>query len=514
MVSTNDRGSLADRTRLVVPKIHESVWAPSNRQQSAPRQDIVAQDVVVKHPVASEVLKPVVKPAQIQHRQGGYARPTFANSAQSQPKVMMTRRSSQTISPIVDNQAGFMPTIPQHKTEQPATKPVQHRVTPKVNVHPASKLSEADRQAIVKRAAQVREQARRQAEAKAKADALAKMQSMIDKQNASKRQANSLTSVMMRSADAGKQSNQGKHELASPAVNVFAPATVNPVSTKKSVSTLASSTNIQTTKAEPSHNNLNDANIQVDQAGAIAVSQPNFWQRLAGAKITFSFKFNKQRFFTVLRYLAVIVIIAASGYLAWDTYMTNRAVKENFSGDNVAAAMSIAGANPATADQTAVSQEDKAAYTVPADQPRMIYIPAIGVNARVMSVGVNSKGNIDTPANLNDTAWYDGSAKPGQDGQVFIDGHTSFSNSLYAAFNDLPKLHQGDLITIEKGNGEKINYRVSAVETVDADKVDMGKALNPPEGATKGLTLMTCTGTFNYRTQTADKRLVVYAVQE
>ena len=273
MVNTNDRGSLADRTRLVVPKIHESVWAPSNRQQSTPRQDIAVQDVVVKHPVASEVIKPVIKPAQIQHRQGGYARPTFANSAQSQPKVMMTRRSSQTISPIVDNQAGFMPTIPQHKTEQPATKPVQHRVTPKVNTHPASKLSEADRQAIVKRAAQVREQARRQAEAKAKADALAKMQSMIDKQNASKRQANSLTSVMMRSADAGKQSNQGKHELASPAVNVFAPATVNPVSTKKSVSTLASSTNTQTTKAEPSHNNLNDANIQVDQAGAIAVSK-------------------------------------------------------------------------------------------------------------------------------------------------------------------------------------------------------------------------------------------------
>ena len=514
MVNTNDRGSLADRTRLVVPKIHESVWASSNRQQSTPRQDIVTQDVVVKHPVASEVVKPVVKPAQIQHRQGGYARPTFANSAQSQPKVMMTRRSSQTISPIVDNQAGFMPTIPQYKTEQPATKPVQHRVTPKVNVHPASKLSEADRQAIVKRAAQVREQARRQAEAKAKADALAKMQSMVDKQNASKRQASSLTSVMMRSTDADKQPNQGKHELASPAVNIFAPAAVNPVSTKKSVSTLASSTNTQATKAESSHNNLNDANIQVNQAGAMAVSQPNFWQRLAGAKITFSFKFNKQRFFTVLRYLAVIVIIAASGYLAWDTYMTNRAVKENFSGDNVAAAMSIAGANPATADQTAVSQEDKAAYTVPADQPRMIYIPAIGVNARVMSVGVNSKGNIDTPANLNDTAWYDGSAKPGQDGQVFIDGHTSFSNSLYAAFNDLPKLHQGDLITIEKGNGEKINYRVSAVETVDADKVDMGKALNPPEGATKGLTLMTCTGTFNYRTQTADKRLVVYAVQE
>ena len=61
MVNTNDKGSLADRTRLVVPRIHESVWAPSNRQQSTPRQDIAAQgDVVVKHSVASEVVKPVV----------------------------------------------------------------------------------------------------------------------------------------------------------------------------------------------------------------------------------------------------------------------------------------------------------------------------------------------------------------------------------------------------------------------------------------------------------------------
>ena len=154
------------------------------------------------------------------------------------------------------------------------------------------------------------------------------------------------------------------------------------------------------------------------------------------------------------------------------------------------------------------------AYTVPSDQPRYIRIPAINVNARVMSVGVNSRGNIDTPANLNDTAWYDGSAKPGQEGQVFIDGHTSFSSAIYAAFNDLPKLKEGDQITIERGDGQQINYHVTEIKTVDADNVDMGEALNPPEGAERGLTLMTCTGTFNYRTQTADKRLIVYAVQD
>lgn len=253
---------------------------------------------------------------------------------------------------------------------------------------------------------------------------------------------------------------------------------------------------------------------QADQAGIAAVARPdNVFSRLAGAKITLSFNLNKKRFFNFLRYATVALIIVASGYLAWDTYTTNRSVKSSLNG-NSATAMSISGTNPATAEQTAVSQEQRAAYTVPADQPRYIYIPTLGVNARVMSVGVNSRGSIDTPSNLNDTAWYDGSAKPGQEGQVFIDGHTSFNRHLNAAFNNLPKLKANDQVVIEKGNGEKVSYRVVATKTVETSKVDMGEALNPPAGAKKGLTLMTCTGTFNYRNQTADKRFIVYAVQE
>lgn len=233
-----------------------------------------------------------------------------------------------------------------------------------------------------------------------------------------------------------------------------------------------------------------------------------------GGNVTFAFKFNRERAFAVLRYLAIALIIGASGYLAWDTYTTNQSVKNSFNGTASASAMSISGTNPATADQSAISQEDKIAYTVPADQPRYITIPSIGVNARVLSVGVNSKGNIDTPSNLNDTAWYDGSAKPGQEGQVFIDGHTSFSNSIAAAFNALPKLQAGEQITIEKGDGERINYKVTDVKTLDVSQVNMAEALSTQGDSKKGLTLMTCTGTFNYRTQTADKRLIVYATQE
>ncbi|MDO4271424.1 MAG: class F sortase [Candidatus Saccharibacteria bacterium] len=338
-------------------------------------------------------------------------------------------------------------------------------------------LTAEERQAILRRAALLRARAKQQAEAQAMADAKAQFMAKAFEPIATVSTVSKFQPAM---AVAGVAADTPVSQMISPA-------------TTAEMGLSASATG---------------ANYAGDNDDASVV------QKLTGSKVTFAFKFNKERVLTVLRYIAVVIIIATSAYLAYDTYVTNRSVENGFNGGNSASAMSIAGANPATADQTAISQEAKAAYTVPADQPRFINIPTIGINARVMSVGVNSKGNIDTPTNLNDTAWYDGSAKPDQEGQVFIDGHTSFSNTINAAFNNLGKLKAGDVVTIEKGNGEKINYRVTEVKTVDADAVDMGEALNPPASAKKGLTLMTCTGTFNYRTQTADKRLIVYAVQE
>ena len=349
------------------------------------------------------------------------------------------------------------------------------------NVGSAQHKAKLDRQAIMQQAAIVRQQAKERAEAQAR-------------QLLASRQPEKYAEYVLRaSSDESNRTSTGSQPVSTP-TKVAQTMSVNGDSTVGSRS--ASIDN------------------QADGAGTAAVARPdNAFSRLAGAKVTLSFNLNKKRFFNFLRYATVALIIVASGYLAWDTYTTNRSVKSSLNG-NSATAMSISGTNPATAEQTAVSQEQRAAYTVPADQPRYIYIPTLGVNARVMSVGVNSRGSIDTPSNLNDTAWYDGSAKPGQEGQVFIDGHTSFNRHLNAAFNNLPKLKANDQVVIEKGNGEKVSYRVVATKTVETSKVDMGEALNPPAGAKKGLTLMTCTGTFNYRNQTADKRFIVYAVQE
>ena len=564
-------GNTADRARLVVPKIHESVWASSRsaskstvdsragsiNERAASVVASTSQSVAVKRPQMTAVNKnasavaglnssaTVATTPKIQHyRQEVGKTSTAAKSVDA--IVRPVSRTARTIQPLAQKQSMATGGLGKSATRTSAVA---------ASTSSASQLSEADRAAIMARAARIREQARRQAEARAKADALAAIR---------QQPAGTVAKPIVTTAKAAN--------LVQRSASVFAPAAVNPVASttndavvstsskkasklsdrfkragaKKSVK--AAETKQAKRTAKPSETKAKAGQHKVastarrarmagvfaastdraadlsasrnldavSQGGAVAIAQPNLFERMASAKITISFKFNKQRFLTVLRYLAVAVIIATSGYLAWDTYKTNMSVKSTFGGgdSSTASALSIAGANPATADQTAVSREDKAAYTVPSDQPRYIYIPAINVYARVMSVGVNSKGNIDTPANLNDTAWYDGSAKPGQEGQVFIDGHNSFSNTINASFNRLGELKQGDLITVERGDGQKINYRVSEVETVNANDVDMGKALNPPAGATKGITLMTCAGKFDYRSQTADQRLIVYAVQE
>lgn len=404
-----------------------------------------------------------------------------SNPATSQPNRTSAQLRDATLAKVLASPVSSVKAGADRGSVSATSVAASGAVSAPTNVGSAQHKAKLDRQAIMQQAAIVRQQAKERAEAQAR-------------QLLASRQPEKYAEYVLRaSSDESNRTSTGSQPVSTP-TKVAQAMSVNGDSTAGSRS--ASIDN------------------QADGAGTAAVARPdNAFSRLAGAKVTLSFNLNKKRFFNFLRYATVALIIVASGYLAWDTYTTNRSVKSSLNG-NSATAMSISGTNPATAEQTAVSQEQRAAYTVPADQPRYIYIPTLGVNARVMSVGVNSRGSIDTPSNLNDTAWYDGSAKPGQEGQVFIDGHTSFNRHLNAAFNNLPKLKANDQVVIEKGNGEKVSYRVVSTKTVETSKVDMGEALNPPAGAKKGLTLMTCTGTFNYRNQTADKRFIVYAVQE
>ena len=150
-------------------------------------------------------------------------------------------------------------------------------------------------------------------------------------------------------------------------------------------------------------------------------------------------------------------------------------------------------------------------HSVAPDLAKTIKIPKLGINAPVISVGLTSTGAIDTPKNIWEAAWYNGSAKPGQDGAVFMDGHSSANGG--ALFGHLDRLVKGDTIQVAKGDGTVITYKVVNTAIVDKDAVDMRAMLKPYGGASKGLNLITCEGDWISSERTLTKRVLIWTEQ-
>ena len=152
-----------------------------------------------------------------------------------------------------------------------------------------------------------------------------------------------------------------------------------------------------------------------------------------------------------------------------------------------------------------------AQYHVPADLPKYVEIPAIGLGkTRILSLGVLANGAIATPPNIFDAGWYKDSAKPGQAGAMFIFGHLSSWQS-NGAFHDLKKLKTGDKIIITRGDSKTFTYVVSRSESYAVEDVNMDTVLSPVTLNKPGLNLMTCDGKVIKGTSDFTRREVVYA---
>ena len=171
-------------------------------------------------------------------------------------------------------------------------------------------------------------------------------------------------------------------------------------------------------------------------------------------------------------------------------------------------------AEESTLDETVLTEEEIIEYTVAADRPRYLSIEKLGItNARVLAMGINSKGEMATPNNIFDVGWYEGSGKPGQGGTMIIDGHNGGPN-VYGVFKKLPDLVTGDIIKIERGDGAIFNYKVVENVTVALAESDdyMIKAAKSPEKNRESITLITCTGEWSSVRQTYLSRQFTRAV--
>ena len=153
-------------------------------------------------------------------------------------------------------------------------------------------------------------------------------------------------------------------------------------------------------------------------------------------------------------------------------------------------------------------------YSVAPELPRMISIPAIQVNARILHLGVDDKNVLKSPSNIFDTGWYLSSARPSDtQGAMLIDGHVS-GPTKHGVFYDIKKLKKGDEIIVERGDTRKDTFEVQEVVTTLADDVDMAALLRSVDETKLGLNLITCGGRFNAETNTFESRTQVFAVKK
>ncbi|MDB5170020.1 MAG: peptidase family protein [Candidatus Saccharibacteria bacterium] len=146
------------------------------------------------------------------------------------------------------------------------------------------------------------------------------------------------------------------------------------------------------------------------------------------------------------------------------------------------------------------------------DLPTRLTIPSINVNALVEHVGLTANGEMDTPENPNNVAWYKAGPRPGENGSAVIDGHYGRANGGRGAFDNLHRLRAGDKLYVEDTDGLIIAFVVHTLQTYRRD--DDAQSVFVSSDSKSHLNLITCAGSWNTATRNYSDRTVVFTDRE
>jgi len=142
--------------------------------------------------------------------------------------------------------------------------------------------------------------------------------------------------------------------------------------------------------------------------------------------------------------------------------------------------------------------------------PARIQIPAIGVSARVISLGLNKDRTIQMPNSWVEAGWYEHGPAPGERGPAVVVGHVD-SKSGPAVFYRLRALRRGDVIRIVRRDGTAVRFRVQRIERWPKSRFPTRRVYGFSRGA--ALRLVTCGGDFNASTGHYVDNTIVYAAR-
>jgi len=143
--------------------------------------------------------------------------------------------------------------------------------------------------------------------------------------------------------------------------------------------------------------------------------------------------------------------------------------------------------------------------------PVALTIPDIGVQTRLIHLGLTTTGALQVPPTTAVAGWYTGSPRPGAIGPAVIAGHID-SHVGPGIFFRLSQLRPGDHVYVRRADGTLAVFRVTAVRSYAKDRFPTLAVYGPTRDAE--LRLITCGGTFDPQLRSYLSNTVVYAVQE
>lgn len=160
-------------------------------------------------------------------------------------------------------------------------------------------------------------------------------------------------------------------------------------------------------------------------------------------------------------------------------------------------------ASTAPAAATAAPESEAPASEAPSDAapdemvmdasaPVRVGIPSVGLDAALIHTGIRDDGVLEVPPGEEGSpaSWYDGSPTPGERGASVLLGQVNSTTDDSGVFYDLPRLVEGDEVTVTREDGSTAVFEVYASETFAKDEFPTRAVYYPVQGPE--LRLITC----------------------
>lgn len=145
---------------------------------------------------------------------------------------------------------------------------------------------------------------------------------------------------------------------------------------------------------------------------------------------------------------------------------------------------------------------------VQAADPERIRIPAIGVDAAVVPLGLRDDGHIEVPTDFDEVGWWVDGPEPGEPGPAVLLGHVDSWHGP-AVFFDLTLLAPGDAIHVDRVDGTAVTYLVERTEQHPKDAFPTEAVYGPT--VEPALRLVTCGGDFDRDRRSYNDKIIVFA---